>query len=483
MSDRPRASAPSRFLIGFFGGTLSAALLFGLVSGAPSNAANRYEDLGFFSDVLALLRSDYVDEVDTEMLIEGAVEGMLDKLDPHSGYMNADAFREMQIDTRGEFVGLGIEISKTREGFIEVIAPIDGTPAAAAGIRARDEIVDICPTELPDDWTEPCRSTKGMELHEAVSLMRGTQGTMITIHVWREGFERPSPFQIRRDKVKVASVTGRMLEPGYGYLAIRQFQERTTQDLRRIHRALEEAGEFKGLVLDLRNNPGGLLDQSIGVADLFLEEGILVSTRGRVASQVQEFHARPDTEGSYPMVVLVNAGSASASEIVAGALQDHHRALILGAQTFGKGSVQTLYPLASGGGLRLTTALYYTPSGRSIQEVGIEPDILVGERVLLAGAPTPEGELPPTVAAMREQDLRGHITQDAAAFEGDSEARRSALLADTTDPQLERALEVLKSWTYFERIERLREAKDEVAPTLEAKATETTDAAAPVATP
>jgi carboxyl-terminal processing protease len=481
MSDRSNTSLPSRFLLGFFGGTLCAALLFGLLPGNPINAANRYEDLGFFSDVLGLLRSDYVDEVDTEQLIEGAVAGMLNELDPHSGYMDAEAFREMQIDTRGEFVGLGIEISKTREGFIEVIAPIDGTPAAAAGIRARDEIVEICPTEVPSAWTEPCRSTKGMELHEAVGLMRGTRGTVITIRVWREGFERPEPFQIRRDKVQVASVVGRMLEPGYGYLAIRQFQERTTQDLRRIHRELEEAGEFKGLVLDMRNNPGGLLDQAVGVADLFLDEGILVSTRGRVPSQVQEFHARPDRAGSYPMVVLVNAGSASASEIVAGALQDHHRALILGTQTFGKGSVQTLYPLASGGGLRLTTALYYTPSGRSIQEVGIEPDILVSERVLLTDAPEAGPEDSRTYGTLREEDLQGHITQDSADPGAAGAAEPGAEVADGSDPQLERALEVLKSWTYFERIERLRDEKVEVE-TAQALAEEPAGEA-PVATP
>ena len=478
MPDRPRASTYPRFLLGFLGGALCAALILGLGPGAASNAASHYDDLRFFSDVLDLLRSDYVDEIDSEQLIEGAVRGMLNELDPHSAYMDAQAFREMQIDTRGEFVGLGIEISKTREGFIEVIAPIEGTPAAAAGIRARDQIVEICPTEMPAAWTEPCRSTKGMELHEAVGHMRGARGTVITIRIWREGFDRPEPYSIRRDTVKVASVVGRLLEPGYAYLGVRQFQERTVDDLRRIHRELESDGEFEGLVLDLRNNPGGLLDQAVSVADLFLDEGLLVSTRGRVASQVQEFHARPDTEGSYPMVVLVNAGSASASEIVAGALQDHHRALIVGTQTFGKGSVQTLYPLLSGGGLRLTTALYYTPSGRSIQEVGIEPDILVSDRVLLARS---DGDAPDQLAGLplREEDLRGHITQDAAAV-GDGAKGSAGARDEDADPQLERALEVLKSWTYFERIERLREARAEVR---SADASGGAGAEAPTATP
>ncbi len=436
----------SRVVLGFVFGAICAAGLLWAGPSSVSHAAGRYDDLRFFSDVLALIRTNYVDEVDQEQLIEGAVRGMIDELDPHSGYMDPDAFREMQIDTRGEFVGLGIEISKARDGFIEIIAPIEGTPAARAGIRPRDEIVEICPTETPGGWIEPCRSTKGMELHEAVTHMRGRRGTDITIRVAREGRDTPLPVTIRRDTVKVASVSGRLLEPGYAYLAVRQFQERTTDDLRSRHRELEAAGAFQGLVLDLRNNPGGLLDQAVGVADLFLDDGILVSTRGRVADQVQEFYARPDTEGDYPIVVLINAGSASASEIVAGALQDHHRALILGSQSFGKGSVQTLYPLpGAGGGLRLTTALYYTPSGRSIQEVGIEPDILVSDRVLDEAE---DGAKP--AERIREEDLEGHFAN------GDSEDDADVAEPMSDDPQLTRALEVLKSWKYFERLERRR---------------------------
>jgi len=439
---------------GFVAGVLCAVALAWVGPSAASHAASHYDDLRFFSDVLALIRTNYVDEVDSERLIEGAVRGMVGELDPYSGYMDAESFREMQIDTRGEFVGLGIEISKARDGFIEVIAPIAGTPASRAGIRARDEIAEICPTETPGGWTEPCRTTKGMELHEAVALMRGRRGTEITIRVSREGAEKPVPYTIRRDTVKVASVTGRLLEPGYGYLAIRQFQERTADDLRTMHRKLEQSAPFQGLVLDLRNNPGGLLDQAVAVADLFLDEGILVSTRGRVPEQVQEFYAHPDSEGDYPLAVLVNAGSASASEIVAGALQDHHRALIVGSQTFGKGSVQTLYPLpASGGGLRLTTALYYTTSGRSIQEVGIAPDILVSERVL----------------------------DDADAGDGEDAGAGTAepgVAPAPADPQLARALEVLKSWTYFERLDRRRAGTASDADTSEgAPAPEGTDPA------
>ena len=283
MSDGSRSllkKLRSPFPWGFLAGGLCVAVFLTAGPTGVSHAAGRYDDLRFFTDVLSLIRTNFVDEVEQERLIEGAVRGMLAELDPHSGYLDAEAFREMQIDTRGEFVGLGIEISKTREGFIEVVAPIEGTPAAAVGIRARDSIVEICPTETPPAWSEPCRSTKGMELHEAVGHMRGRQGTIITIRIWREGFEQPEPYTIRRDTVKVASVTGRLLEPGYAYLAVRQFQERTADDLRRIHRKLEDAGEFKGLVLDLRNNPGGLLDQAVAVADLFLDEGLLVSTRG-----------------------------------------------------------------------------------------------------------------------------------------------------------------------------------------------------------
>jgi carboxyl-terminal processing protease len=367
---------------------------------------------------------------------------MLAELDPHSSYLDPEAHQEMQIDTRGEFHGLGIEISKRRDGMIEVVSPIEGTPAWRAGIRPQDQIVAICPTEPPADWKEPCRSTKGMDLHEAVALMRGKRGTRITIEVFREGFEKPQSFTIERDVVKVVSVDGRLLEPGYGYVRVRSFQERTAEDL---HKKLGEltaqnARPLEGLVLDLRDNPGGLLDQAVRVADEWLSDGLIVYTKGRSPSQRQEFRAGPDSEGSYPMVVLVNAGSASASEIVAGALQDQHRALLLGSPTFGKGSVQTVYPLQDHSGLRLTTALYYTPSGRSIQETGIAPDIEFEPR-------TPEAEKAEEAGRVREQDLEGHFTQKEAG----GQAARERAPGPPADAQLERAREVLKSWTYFDR--------------------------------
>ena len=447
-----------RFLVGFLAGTLSTALVVASTGGANGLASTRYRDLSLFTSVLRLVRENYVEEIDETDLVRGAVRGMLQELDPHSSYLDPDAHREMQVDTKGEFHGLGIEIMKRRDGFIEIVAPIDGTPASRAGLRARDQVVAICPTETPEDWTEPCRSTKGMELHEAVVYMRGRKGTTITIHIVRDGFEAPTPYDIVRDIVKVDSVEGKTLESGYAYVRVRSFQERTAKDLRRIMRSLREeaGGSFSGFVLDLRDNPGGLLDQAVRVADVWLSEGLIVYTQGRVDSQRQEFRARADGEdGAYPMVVLVNAGSASASEIVAGALQDHSRALVLGAPSFGKGSVQTVYPLDDGSGLRLTTALYYTPKGRSIQEVGIEPDIVVE----IADDVGDAGEL----RQLRERDLEGHFTHrdaDPGAESGPAPPSAEALAAESEDLQLARALEVLKSWAYFERLHDTRQRAD-----------------------
>ncbi len=431
-----------RFLVGFFAGALIASLAATWAAGDRIAAATRYEDLSLFSNVLRLVRDNYVEEVDEGTLIRGAVRGMLAELDPHSSYLDRKQHQEMQIDTKGEFHGLGIEISKRRDGIIEVVAPIEGTPAYRAGIKAQDRIVAICPTVVPEDWKEPCRGTQDMDLHEAVGLMRGRKGTTITIRIFREGFEEPQPYTIRRDVVKVVSVDGRTLEPGYGYVRIRSFQEHTAEDLAAILERLhdESPSSLQGLVLDLRDNPGGLLDQAVRVADLWIKEGLLVYTKGRVQSQQQEFRAQPEGEPGYPMTVLVNAGSASASEIVAGALQDHHRALIVGTKTFGKGSVQTVYPLEDRSGLRLTTALYYTPAGRSIQEVGIEPDISV--RVALEQVAAEPGR------NLREADLEGHFTQEQAA----PDAAEPVGNAELRDLQLARALEVLKSWTYFERL-------------------------------
>jgi len=443
---------------------------------AVSAGDDRYEKLKVFTEVLSVVESNYVEEVDTKDLIYSAIRGMISALDPHSGFMTPEDYKEMQVDTKGEFHGLGIEISKTRAGYIEVVSPIEGTPADRAGIRARDQIVAICPTEVPDEWDEgeECRSTKSMPLFEAVNLMRGRKGTQIKIDIFREGFEHPETFTITRDVVKVVSVSGRLLEPGYVYVRVRAFQERTASDLRRVLEDLHaEAGApFDGVVLDLRDNPGGLLNQAVQVADTWLSDGLVVYTKGRVDSQRQEFRASAeDTEPNYPITVIVNEGSASASEIVAGALQDQHRALVVGKKSFGKGSVQTVYPLEGGNGLRLTTALYYTPGGRSIQEVGIAPDIIV------AAAPPVEVAVDENAAHhVREADLEGHFThEDAAPVPEDEDEMTTEGGSVREDLQLARAVEVLKSWTYFERLR-----KGESAATMHASsAGEEVEAATP----
>jgi carboxyl-terminal processing protease len=468
-----------RFLLTFLAGVIIASVVPVLTGSVSHSMASRYDDLSLFTSVLTLVRGNYVEPIDDSELIRGAVRGMLDELDPHSSFLDVDAYEEMQVDTKGEFHGLGIEITKQKDGFIEVISPIESTPADRAGIMARDLIVKICPTEVPEDWEDDCRSTKSMTLFEAVSLMRGKRGTQITIEIFREGFSEPKPFDVIRDVVKVVSVSGKLLEPGYGYVRVRAFQESSDEDLEsalvEIH---AEAGEpLEGLVLDLRDNPGGLLDQAVRIADLWLSDGLIVYTQGRRKEQRQDFLAHYEgTEPDYPIAVLVNGGSASASEIVAGALQDQRRALIVGEETFGKGSVQTVFPLEGDHGLRLTTALYYTPSGRSIQEVGISPDIVVARVAQVAGEKRRR--------RMREADLEGHFTQgdadpkaltdedadEAADEDTDTEFDESDASDDeVSDHQLDRAIEVLKSWTYFDR---LRE--NQLTPSLQAKAPETT---------
>jgi len=471
-----------RFLVTFAAGVAAAVVALGVTGGVRTFAATRYEDLSLFTEVLNLVRKNYVEEVGDKDLIQGALKGMLAELDPHSSFLDPEVYAEMQIDTRGEFAGLGIEISKSRDGYVEVVSPIEGTPAHRAGIKPRDQIVGICPEERPADWTEECRGTKNMTLVDAVRLMRGPKGTKITIRIYREGFDRAQPYTIVRDIVKIRSVEGHLLESGYPYVRLRAFQERTGSDLAKVLEDLhkEHEGEFRGLILDLRDNPGGLLDQAVKVADQWLTDGLIVYTKGRLESQRQEFRAEAATaEPDYPMVVLVNGGTASASEIVAGALQDHQRALILGTQTFGKGSVQTIIPLNDGSGLRLTTALYYTPSDRSIQEVGIAPDIQYEQVV-------PETAEEARARRIRERDLEGHFTledadpgagiedpellPDEPPAKGEKEPGASEQKAPAAseekppDAQLDRAVEILKSWTYFERLTEARRAREAAEP-------------------
>ena len=362
-------------------------------SSAKAAAADTYRQLSLFGDVFERVRADYVEKPDDSKLIESAINGMLAGLDPHSSYMDAKSFRDMQVQTRGEFGGLGIEVTM-EDGLIKVVAPIDETPAAKAGVMANDII-----TQLDD---EP---VQGLTLNQAVDKMRGPVNTKIKLKIMRKGADKPIDIAITRDVIRVRSVRSHIEGDDVGYIRITQFNEQTTEGLRKaINDLTAQTGDkLKGFVLDLRNNPGGLLDQAISVSDAFLEKGEIVSTRGRNAEETQRFNARAgDLTKGKPVIVLINGGSASASEIVAGALQDHKRATIIGTRSFGKGSVQTIIPLGSGNGaLRLTTARYFTPSGRSIQAKGITPDIEVLQDV-------PE-ELKARTETRGEASLRGHL--------------------------------------------------------------------------
>ncbi len=389
-----------------------------------------YRRLKVLSEVLDIVQRDYVEELSSEDLVYGAVQGIVTRLDPHSSFMTPEMFREMQVETEGAFGGLGIEVS-VRDGKLTVVSPIEDTPAALAGIRAGDVIVMI--------EGEP---TEDMELMEAVRRMRGPKGTQVTIHVLREGLEEPKAFTLVRDIIRIQSVRASRLDR-LGVIRIAQFQQGTHVEVRKALGELSAVSPIDGLILDLRNDPGGLLDQAVKVADLFLKEGTVVSTRGRDPEQEVVYTARDDgDEPDIPMVVLVNEGTASASEIVAGALQDHGRALILGERTFGKGSVQTMLPLSDGSGLRVTTALYYTPSGRSIQAKGIVPDVRVPSGAVTVVRPrSPHGHT-------REEDLRRHFEMEQPEEIG------TAVTGEDPDEdlQLERAVELLKGWGIFQSL-------------------------------
>ena len=393
-----------------------------------------YENLQIFSDVLDIVQENYVQEVQSEELIEGAISGMLRTLDPHSSYLDPDAYKELQVETKGSFGGIGIEIT-VRDGVLTVVSPLEGTPAYELGIQAGDQILRVD--------GEP---TKEMTLMEAVKKMRGPKGTNVVLTIMREEFTKPQDFVVTRDTIAIKSVRSKTLEPGYGYIRISQFQSSTARDLRKDISELEKENKpLKGLILDLRNNPGGLLDQAVKVSDEFLNEGLIVYTGGRLKSQDMRFEAHMNTRPhSYPVVVLVNEGSASAAEIVAGALQDHKRAVVVGVKTFGKGSVQTVMPLRNGAALRLTTALYYTPSGRSIQAKGIDPDIVVEKAIPGRTEDDRHG-----LKAIREEDLKNHMNGDEAQpsdSKTDSDQQPSSKEELAKDNQLTRALDVLKSW-------------------------------------
>lgn len=413
-------------------------------------AKDAYDGIEVFTNVLALVQKNYVDSVTTKQLIDGAVTGMLNALDPHSAYLPPDIYRELQVDTRGSFGGLGIEIT-VRNGVLTVVSPIEDTPAYQAGIKPGDQILKI-----EDEFT------KDMPLVEAVKKMRGPKGTKVHLTLRREGAPQLIDLALTREVIKIQSVKARMLDKGFGYLRVTQFQERTDDDVQEALDRLEKqnGGPLAGLVLDLRNNPGGLLTQAIKVTDEFIDSGLVVYTDGRLENQKQKYFAhKSNTRSDFPMLVLVNAGSASASEIVAGALQDHKRAIVLGTQTFGKGSVQTILPLEANAAIRLTTARYYTPNGRSIQATGITPDVVV-ENVPPGVKPASSG-----VPRIREQNLPGHLRgpdqqqqpaanpdQDGSVdLEGDATSTiREGELGK--DPQLDRALEMLKSWNVYRTV-------------------------------
>lgn len=417
--------------------------LEGSISGRiAATAAGTYESLKIFADALSIAQKNYVEEVESKELIYGAIRGMLSSLDPHSSFMTPDDFREMQVETKGRFGGVGIEITM-RNGILTVVSPIEDTPAFKAGIKAGDVIARI-----------NGESTKDMNIMEAVKKMRGKPGTEVVLSIVREGEPELIDFTIIRDIIKIRSVKHKVIDESYGYIRLTQFQERTASELRSaLNKMTDETGGMKGLVLDLRNNPGGLLDQAVKVSDTFLSSGMIVYTDGRLESQKMRFYARKNgTEPDYPIVVLVNAGSASASEIVAGALQDTGRGLILGTKTFGKGSVQTILPLEDGSGIRITTARYFTPNGRSIQAEGIVPDLVV-EMI------SPPGNKKHPV--IREKDLKNHLSNGNGREDDEKDREEkdeepaaeepSGVVDIEKDNQIKAALDILKSWNIFQK--------------------------------
>jgi carboxyl-terminal processing protease len=362
--------------------------------GADAKPRDTYKSLEVFSNVLSLIQKNYVEDVDATEVLQGAIKGMLSSLDPHSSYLKPDDFRELKLETKGSFTGIGIEIT-VRDSALTVVSPIEDTPGDRAGLKAGDKIVRI-EGEL----------TKDMSLMEAVKKLRGPKGTTVNISVYREGWTDLKEHAIVRDVIPLLSVRSKILAPGYAYIRITNFQSKTSNDFTDAIKEISQKGRISGLIIDLRNNPGGLLSQSVKISDVFIDEGVIVSTKGRIKEQNTVYEARSGgTKYEFPIVVLVNEGSASASEIVAGALQDHKKALVVGTNTFGKGSVQTIIPMSNGAGLRLTTARYYTPNGRSIQAKGIEPDILV-EKIIPSEK---DAEKSKTPTFLREIDLRHHI--------------------------------------------------------------------------
>ncbi|PVV14976.1 MAG: peptidase S41 [gamma proteobacterium symbiont of Ctena orbiculata] len=411
---------------------VSMALITGQVEAKEELESLPLQQLRTFADIFGRIKANYVEPVEDEVLLENAIRGMVSGLDPHSNYLDADDYKELQVGTKGEFGGLGIEVGM-EDGFVKVISPIDDTPAQRAGVRSGDLIVRLDDTPV-----------KGLSLNEAVALMRGKPGTSLELTIVRKGEEKPLKITVVRDVIRVVSIKSRLLDDRFAYLRISQFQANTTSDmLKSLDRLKSEVeGPLMGMVLDLRNNPGGVLNSAVSVSDAFLESGLIVYTEGRENDSQLRFEAAPDDvlDGA-PIVVLVNEGSASASEIVAGALQDQNRAVIMGSRTFGKGSVQTIIPITDTAAVKLTTARYYTPSGRSIQAEGIEPDIELEELTLSKAEQS-------KVKPIKESNLSGHLSngngkapnkgEDEKAEQGDDNQE------EVKDYQLGEALNLLK---------------------------------------
>jgi len=415
---------------------------------ALSAESETYGDLKTFAEVLSLVQKNYVEETNSKDLVYGAIRGMLNTLDPHSAFMSPEMYKEMQVDTKGEFGGLGIQIGM-KDNRLTVIAPIEGTPADRAGILAGDVIIKVNE-----------ESTKEMSLMDAVEKMRGPKGSKVTLTIQREGMDEPQVFELTRDIIKIESVKSKMLDDHIGYVRLSQFQEMTAKDLASALKKLKEA-KMQSIILDLRNNPGGLLSSAVETSEQFIPPGkVIVSIRGRDPKKQTDEYRSSDRNpyDTYPMIVLVNEGSASASEIVSGALQDWGRAIVLGTQTFGKGSVQTILQLSDGSGLRLTTAKYYTPKGRSIQNVGITPDIIVKPLPVKGPSPTPP--------ALREKDLERHLKNETLKPrpEKKEETKKPPELPltgpeqEADDIQLQKAIDLLKSWKIFKDIKPLQAA-------------------------
>ena len=434
----------NKFVMAAIGGTMvgvlaTTQLAAPLLAQESAKNSSVYEQLDLFGDIFERIRAQYVEEVDTNELIEAAINGMLTSLDPHSSYMSPEDAADMRVQTRGEFGGLGIEVTQ-EEGFVKVVSPIDGTPADAAGVEAGDFITHV-----------DGQSLMGLTLDQAVDMMRGPVGSEIVITILREGTTEPFDISIIRDTIKLTAVRTRT-EGQTVVLRVTTFNDQTYANLESgLAESIEEAGgidAIRGVVLDLRNNPGGLLTQAIRVSDAFLEKGEIVSTRGRNPEDGERFNATPgDLAQGKPIVVLINGGSASASEIVAGALQDHRRAVVIGTKSFGKGSVQTVMPLRGDGAMRLTTARYYTPSGRSIQALGVSPDIVVDQPPRRPEAEDEEGTTPP---GRSEADLRGSLNNDSLSEDQirqiDEDRAKAELAAKLRedDYQLAYALDILK---------------------------------------